>query len=373
MSTYQGSFKKQWPVDLTQHGWLAAQTDKDSLSLDLGATHLAALRELVGRTAKQSYPTITHEQFRHAALDPLLNEAVERTKGGKGITFLRGIPVDEFGQDELRRLYWGIGTYFGRALSQSRVGDMMGDVTPRPGASRGYTSQKELGLHTDYAEIISLLCLQPAQYGGENVFVSSLALWDIVERERPDFMEIMKRGFRLWRINEHTNSEPITTFRVPVFSEKNGLRSVHQGWEIAVPTAEYLGEPLSSQELAAIDFIKEVLQRPQLRLAARLEKGEAVFFSNYEVFHSRKAFQQWDDPAKSRHLLRLWLQSAPARALADEMYVWKNKSGLLGYDPDAALANEQYTKQEMDPISVFMRNYFKSFYTDDGERQNARA
>jgi alpha-ketoglutarate-dependent taurine dioxygenase len=352
-----------WPLKAKRAGWLARDVSKEALSFDLTWRQIEVLTTLVEQTKNEPFTAITPAQFRHPLIDSFFEAMVESLKRDKGLVFLRGVPVADFALADLRRLYWGIGTYFGGALSQSGIGDRMGDVTPREGSNRGYTSQKELGLHTDFAEIVSLFCIQSAKLGGENVFASSLKLWEIVERERPDFIPILRRGFRLWVNNEHGEGEaPITPFPVPVFGEMDGLRSVYQGWELGVPTAEYLGEPLSAQQLAAIDFVKDVLKRPELLFPVRLENGEAVFINNFEVFHSRKPFAQWENPAKTRHLLRLWLQAEASRPLQADMIKCKNKSGLLGHDPKPGIAAYQYTKRGTDSISQFMKEYFADFY-----------
>jgi len=252
MALQQSAYKTEWPVNVYRPGWLGSETSKPELCFDMGPEQASALIELADKhlAAGRAYTTVTLEGFRHPALDPFLAGAVEALKWGKGVIFLRGIPVDGLTLEQVRMIFWGIGTHFGSALSQSVVGDMMGDVTPRPGSSRGYTGDQELGLHTDYTELGTLLCIQPSKAGGDNIFVSSLALWDVIEREHPEFMPILTRGFRTWRMDEHReNQEPVTPYHVPVFAEKNGLRSVYWSWLTADATARYLGEPLNALEM----------------------------------------------------------------------------------------------------------------------------
>ena len=361
MAVHQTSVKTEWPLNVQRHGWLESETDKKSLSFELNAEQSTALRKLTDRhtSTDQHYTIITRDQFSHPSVDPFFARMTEELKWGKGLVFLRGIPLEGYTLDEIRTLYWGIGTHFGTALSQSGVGDKMGDVMFRAGASRGYTSDQELELHTDYTEIGVLLCIQPAKSGGENVFASSLTLWDIVEREHPEFIPVLKRGFRCWREGEYpADQEAITSYPVPVFGEKNGLRSVYRSWITADATARFLGQPLSPLEAGAIKFIYELLGREELKFSASLDRGEAVFFNNFEVMHSRTSFVQWEAPAKTRHLLRLWFQCTPPRAIPDEMKYYENPSGLLGHDPDAKLAGQQFTTWRDDPAARFMKEYF---------------
>lgn len=237
-----------WPTHRNREGWLGTDVSKAELCFDLRAPQVAALRRLAqaNLAAGRSFADVTRAQFSDPDVDDFLARAVAELKQGKGVTFLRNVPVDGLDLDEIRMIFWGIGTHFGNGLSQSVVGDKMGDVTPRPGSSRGYTGDQELGLHTDFTEIGVLLCLQPAKEGGDNIFVSSLALWDVIEREHPEYMPVLKRGFRTWRMDEHReNQDPVTPYHVPVFAEVDGLRSVYWSWLTADATARFLGEPLS--------------------------------------------------------------------------------------------------------------------------------
>src|SRR5882762_10289084 len=115
MTTQQATVDTNWPVNTKRHGWLASEISKEGQSFDLALEQLAALRELVSMhgAAGTHYTAITAEQFRHPALDSFIERMVEELKCGKGIVFLRGIPIDSYSLDELRMIYWGIGTYFG--------------------------------------------------------------------------------------------------------------------------------------------------------------------------------------------------------------------------------------------------------------------
>ena len=82
-----------------------------------------------------------------------------------------------------------------------------------------------------------------------------------------------------------------------------------------------------------------------------------MFINNFEVLHSRQSFTQWEDPAKARHLLRLWIQSDPPRPLPSEMLVWHNPSKLQGIDPfpTDALAAKLLEERTKDPLNKAMK------------------
>ena len=75
---------------------------------------------------------------------------------GRGVVVLRGFPVERWGVAATTLSYWGLGTHFGTAVSQSRMGDRLGHVVDVSGDNpreRGYRSSKELEFHTDSDDI----------------------------------------------------------------------------------------------------------------------------------------------------------------------------------------------------------------------------
>ena len=369
--------RTDWPTHVEKRGWIGEDLRNSDVVSDLTSDQLASIDDLLERVNASDVPlaSITRETFSDPRLDQFLDKAVSDLKRGPGVVVLRGLPVDKYGVDDMRKIFWGIGTHFGDILSQSRAGDRIGDVMAKPNSTRGYTSSMELGFHTDPIEILSLLCVQRAKKGGENVFLSSLAIREVIEAERPDLMPILLRGFRSWRINEQApGEEPVTPYNVPVFGEKDGLKSCWMFVHAAEGVATALGTPLTDEEREAVRFVIEVCDRPEMGLTIQLERGEAVFMNNFEVLHSRQAFTQWEDPAKARHLLRLWIQSNPPRPLPAEMLVWRNPSRQQGIDPypDDAASAQELAERTKDPINLIIKDCIEKVQVEL-ERKRAAA
>src|SRR6516162_9543215 len=127
---------------------------KGEIAFDLTARHAAALKELLGRfhDEKLALGDIRPAHCRHPALDADLDRVFEEIQEGRGIVIVRGIPVAGHSVDDVGMMFWALGSHFGRGVSQSARGDLLGlvrDETP-PGAAesaRGYTSRRELSLH----------------------------------------------------------------------------------------------------------------------------------------------------------------------------------------------------------------------------------
>jgi alpha-ketoglutarate-dependent taurine dioxygenase len=354
---------KPWPRE-PKTGWVAADLNREVLAFDLGRPQLEALRDLVSQVVRAGTPLsgISRRDFRHPALEPFMDKVADHLKRGSGLTFLRGVEVDDFSTDELRVLFVGLGSYFGRPVSQSKFGDMMGEVTPvagRENDKRGYVVDRALSFHIDHSEIFGLFCIVDALEGGENVFVSTLKIHEIIRSEHPEYLPILERGWRLWLVDEQPLDVPsVTPHRVPIFASVDGVLSGIGGLRTVERCAEALGEPISDAEKAAIQFGLAVRDRPELHFEASLAPGEAVFVNNFEILHARKAVTH--RPDRKRHLLRLWLEgeaeSGRPLPAAYPIYRFMNKSGRQGIDPLPPRELEQQIEAcKQDPTSQFMR------------------
>ena len=319
-----------------REGWLGAEFDRGALYWDFTPAHLAAIDELMAKFAGDTRPfhDIRKSDFSHPALDGDLAALLAYIKNGPGLVVMRGFPVDKYTPEEMQTVYWGIGAHFGIGCSQSADGDYLGYVTNVEKASRGYTTARELSLHTDSAEIVGLLCVRDAKEGGMSIYANSLKVHEIIAREHPEYLAVLERGFRCDRRGEEApEDDPVTRYRVPVFSEEGGLLSTRYVRGVIDRGAETLGEPLSTLEKEALAFFEEVAQRDEVRLELTLRPGEASFINNYEMLHARTGFVDHDDPAKKRLLYRLWLQGDPPRPMKKEVHLYQNRSGRMGVDP----------------------------------------
>jgi len=66
-----------------------------------------------------------------------------------------------------------------------------------------------------------------------------------------------------------------------------------------------------------------------LRLDMELQPGDMQFLHNHTILHDRTAFEDWPEPERKRHLLRLWLAAPGARPLPP-VYAERYGSVILG-------------------------------------------
>ena len=317
--------------------WKAADLgNKSTITFQLARRHLLALDSAVQHARRTGWETeqITSIDF---PLDAIANDlAGIRTEvmHGRGIVILRGIPVERYQPEDIALLFWGLGTHFGHAVSQSVMGDRLGHVTDVSGEhpnERGYRSRSELSMHTDSDDIVMMLCLQNAKSGGKSRFSSSLAIHNEILANQPSLMEPLYKGFRYhWR-GEHAPGEPpITEYRVPVFSERDGRVSCVYLRHFIEMAADELGLSLSVVEVAALDAFDELANREEFCFETFLEPGEAFLINNYTVLHSRTEFEDHADSRRKRHLLRLWIKASDGRPVVDSVRRYYRDDGIDG-------------------------------------------
>jgi hypothetical protein len=320
--------------------WRGAELRKDDVAFDLSRRHAVALEDVLSRVKKAglTFGELRAEHCRHPALDADFAQIFDEVQDGRGIVIIRGIPVAGHSEDESSTIFWAIGTHFGRGLSRSARGDLLGlvrDETPpgEPENARGYTSRRELSLHVDLAQIVGLLCVRQAESGGFSQYASGLAIHNEILATRPDLLPILYQGFPYHRRGEEASEHaPITPYDVPVFSQCDGRVSVFMVREIINAAFRDLGRSFTTQEIDAIDTFRATAQ--ELQFETRLEPGEATFVNNYTIMHARSEFKDGDEPRKKRLMLRLWLDAERnRRPVVPEIHIYKNQGGRSGIDP----------------------------------------
>lgn len=254
---------------------------------------------------------MTRKDFPLEALADGLAEMREALQSGPGIQLYTGFPVARYSPAQLRLIYWGLGLHIGTALPQSRHGDVMGDVRDIGGrqdslTGRSYTSNEELHFHSDGCDVISLFCVQTAKSGGLSRAVSVVAIHNEMARRRPDLVaELYKPLCYSFRGQGRPDDPPF--YEQPMFAVVDGkfvsryspayLRYGYEAARRAMPPAQR----------EAFEMARGLADDPDFYLERPFAPGDIVLINNLRVLHARTGFVDHDDPARKRHLLRLWL------------------------------------------------------------------
>lgn len=254
------------------------------------------------------------------AVGPLIAKARDALENQHGLFLFRGFPTGRYATDDLRAIYWGIGRHFGTAVSQSMRGDFLGDVKDigtdiKGPKGRGYTSSAELTFHTDSTDVTGLFCLRTAKAGGETRLVSSIAVHNKIARERPDVLETLYQPF-WWSLQGQEKPGEPPVYQQPIYA-------VHQGYftcryiRAHIMNAQRHPEVprLTPAQTDALDTLDRMAASPELVHAMKFEPGDIQFLNNHVTYHARTEFEDFAEPDKKRHLLRMWLAVPNSRPL----------------------------------------------------------
>ncbi|MCC4242078.1 TauD/TfdA family dioxygenase [Thalassospira povalilytica] len=199
---------------------------------------------------------------------------------------------------------------FGCPVSQSAKLDFLGHVTDRGSdisnpKSRGYESSAELPFHTDRCDLLTLLCVKQAPIGGETRVVSAFAAYKQLLRTKPEQARILCEPVP-FDLRDTIGSN--TWAMMPVFSVETGTFVARYVRRFIEASQRFEDAPrLSDEQCKAFDSLDAILNAPGMAINLRLKPGEWLFIDNHRMLHARSQFQDDQDPAAARLLLRAWL------------------------------------------------------------------
>ena len=312
----------------TDPSWRYALTNDEIDELDHATRFVQAKGLAVGEFSADDFPLPT--------LADRIESFADEVENGRGLAVVSGIPVERYDENAIRLLYWGFGVHAAIPISQNSKGQLMAEVSDRGNNyqdinTRGFATNAELRPHVDTSDMTTLLCIRAARSGGESRVVSSSSVFNTILREHPEHLEYLFRGY----YNDLRGEGPtgdineVTTHRVPVFSHFAGRVSCSFNYRMIDGATKKTGIPLTPEERAAIDCVREVADRDELNHRFSLKPGDIQMISNHSVFHSRTTFVDHDDPNKRRCLLRFWMNIRNGRPL-EEHFAARYNTGPRG-------------------------------------------
>ncbi|WP_048438967.1 TauD/TfdA family dioxygenase [Caenimonas sp. SL110] len=259
-----------------------------------------------------------------------LAAVLEELQHGRGITLLRGLPVDPQDEEMAARIIWGVGTYLGRALQQSagvNLGGFPGNCIshiidqrkdPNDRTVHGSATGAEQQPHCDPSDLVALLCIRPAVGGGGvSRVVSAMSVYNDIRERAPELLETLFTGFFHDLRKDGANGLSVTPQRVPVYGYEDGHLSVSFNSRTVVLAAEREGYALSGLEQRALDEMSATASRRDLVHEMTMRSGDLQLLNNYTMLHSRTAWSDPQDVRQRRCMLRLWLRTLDPRPLPE--------------------------------------------------------
>lgn len=280
----------------------------------------SAMRAVLARGI--AIPRITREDFPLPQLGPRLAALRAELLEGRGFVLLRGLPVERYTVEQSALAYYGLGMHFGISLPQNAKGHVLGHVRDLgydhadPNV-RIYQTAVRQTFHTDSCDFVALLCLQTAKSGGASSIVSSVSIFNEMLRRRPDLAAVMFEPIETDRRGEVPPGQK-GYYRMPVCNWFEGRLCTLYTRRYIESARRFDEVPeLTATQRAALGLFDALANDPQLRLDMAFRRGDIQILHNHQILHDRTAYEDWPEPERKRHLLRLWLCAPDGRPLPE--------------------------------------------------------
>jgi hypothetical protein len=298
----------------------------------LGDAQLAEIDAALAGVRHRAPFSFGAEDFPLPATAALLADISDELERGRGMVRLRGLPIERYELDDLRRIFWGLGRHLGTAVFQNARGEIMGEVRDEtrsenpsftPVAAGKVVSSRArarstgpLRWHTDRCDVIALLCAQNGIEGGVSKLASIATIHNEMLARRPDLLELLFQDYWRCRPADEDGVSPNNVFALPVFGMLDGRITSQYSRTYVEQAQEVAGVPkLTDAQNEALDMLAAIAE--EVCLQSPFVPGDIQMLNNHTVYHGRTAYA--DDPAAGQHrrLLRLWLAMPNSRRLPD--------------------------------------------------------
>lgn len=293
--------------------WIYQFTDQD----------LDEINQAIKLLGNEDYNEITRNEFPLEKLGELIEKKFSpQLENGIGVLLMKGINPSHYNDKQLKQLFWGLGLYFGTAVSQSVSGEKLHEVKDEgyqygDKRARGTNTRVKLWFHNDPCDVAGLFCIRKAKSGGESQLVSSISIHNKLLQDYPELLTELYRPYYFRRHNINT-TQAKEYFCHPIFTFENGY-FVCNILRATIDRAQELPEvpKMTAQQIKALDVFEALAEDKNLCHHYFLEPGDILWVNNYVALHSRTAFEDYSDPNKKRLMLRLWLSVANSRPLPE--------------------------------------------------------
>jgi hypothetical protein len=289
---------------------------------------------------------INRDNFLLPEAKGFFDEVREELENGCGMVKIRGLDIGRYGEEQLRRLWYGVGWNFGTPMYQNRRGEVMRDIRDEGmgagaklyGATVDASGKQFLSsgartltpgplrFHTDRCDVVGLLCVRQAREGGVSKLASSATVYNEILARRPDLHALLCKPIPRSRFGEEAGGEHVA-YDLPVFGLRDGKLTSHFSLTY-IESAQLLPSTrkLTDAEQEAIRMLLDVAE--EVCFEMRFAPGDIQLLNNHVIYHGRTAFKDDAATGQDRMLMRLWLSVPNSRALPeDHAVLWGDIGG----------------------------------------------
>jgi hypothetical protein len=314
---------------------------------DLGPADIAEIDAALADVEHRglAWHVIRRADFPLPKLSGLLSDIAEELETGCGMMKLRGLPVTRYSEDQLRKLYFGLGSNIGTPVFQNRSGELMrfirdegADVGKKYGqiervrmadgkpflSSYARTlSSGALRFHTDRTDVVALLCVRQAAKGGVSTICSSVSVMNEMLKRRPDLCALLFEPYYRSRHGEESETAE-NVYALPIFGVRDGRFTSHFSLTYIEAAQTVAGVPkMTAAQKEALDMLLALSK--ELSFEMSFEPGDIQFLNSHVTYHGRTPFEDDASSGHDRLLMRLWLAMPNSRPLPKGQEVlWRN-------------------------------------------------
>lgn len=259
-------------------------------------------------------------------LGPVLDRIHRDIVDGRGFALIRGMPVECWSAEEAALAYWALGCRIGKPVSQNPQGHVLGHVKDIGADAddvnkRGYQSRQDLPFHQDVgADVVGLLCLKPAKSGGLSSIASAWTIHNEMLARRPDLVALLAEPIHRDRRGEVPDGKD-PWYALPVFNYHAGRLTTAYVRRFIESCQRFEAVPrLTPAHREAMDLVDELAYDPAIKLDMDFRPGDVQLVNNLIVMHTRTEYEDFPEPERKRHLLRLWLATPDGWPLPPAFY-----------------------------------------------------
>lgn len=320
---------------------LRQQEDWQYLLCDAEIGELLAAEEHAEQTGKPMH-ALTKDDFPLPTLGEHIRQWREEIRHGRGFVLIRGFPVHAWTEAQASVAYWCLGHHFGIPGAQNPEGDLLGHVRDQHTGKdvRYYRTNKAIAPHCDAADFVGLLCLQKAKSGGLSRIASSVTVYNELLKRKPELVERLYKP--IWFDTKGDGG--IRAFPIAPCTYADGeLRTFWQSDYYRQAQNISFVPKFSADEQSLIDYYDEIASEPDIYLDMDLEPGDIQLISNHTILHARTEFEDWQDPTRLRHLLRLWISIPEKKTVRRRWLEAKSLAGLIATSSRELVRNKLST------------------------------
>lgn len=255
---------------------------------------------------------LTRDDFPLPTFGATLDAFRDDLDGGRGFVLITGLPVDDWPDAYSEVFFWGFGLHLGKPGGQNPAGDLLGHVRDTGARQsdafvRLYQTAEHIAYHCDAADVVGLLCKHQAKRGGQSRIASSVTVFNELMVRRPDLAARLFEPMML-DIRDAKPGDPLRYLPVPPCRYAAGRLRTFYHSDYFRSAQRHPDLPRHTEvERELLDRYEEIALTPGIYLDMDLEPGDVQLVSNHTVLHARTAYEEWPEPERKRHLLRLWL------------------------------------------------------------------